>query len=194
MTNDRSKFISKYLMLLSGLLLSLFGSVATAQEINDKWNFQLNDPGEGWQQPDFNDSEWSDADGGFGTHGTPAARIGHVWDTDSIWLRKSFDLKSVPWIPALLVHHDEDAEVYLNGKLVAKLSGYSTQYHTVPLEPTQASALHVGKNLMAVHCVQKTGGQFIDVHVVDSQNVPTLPKPELSTKPFQSELITKWGA
>lgn len=194
MTNDGSKFISKYLMLLSGLFLSLVGSVATAQEINDKWKFQLNDPGEGWQQPDFSDSEWSDADGGLGTHGTPAARIGHVWDTDSIWLRKSFELKSVPSNPALLVHHDEDAEVYLNGKLVAKLSGYSTQYHTVPLEPTQASALHVGKNLMAVHCVQKTGGQFIDVHVVDSQNVPTLPRPELSTKPFQSELITKWGA
>ncbi|KLU01889.1 Beta-galactosidase [Rhodopirellula islandica] len=194
MTNAGFKSISKHSLLLSGWFLLLFCHAVTAQEINDAWKFQLKAPAEGWQQPGFDDSDWSDAAGGFGTHETPAARIGHVWDTDSIWLRKSFELESVPANPALLVHHDEDTEVYLNGELVAKLSGYSTQYHTLPLEPAQAAALRIGTNLMAVHCVQKAGGQFIDVHVVDSQNIPQLPKPELSTKPFHSELITKWGA
>ncbi|WDQ15096.1 glycoside hydrolase family 2 protein [Rhodopirellula sp. P2] len=194
MTHEGPQFMSKHFRLLSGLFLWLCCSAATAQEVSDAWKFQLTPPGQGWQQPDFDDSDWTDAAGGFGTPETPAARIGHVWDTDSIWLRKSFELESVPANPALLVHHDEDTEVHLNGELVAKLSGYSTQYHTLLLEPAQAAALRVGTNLMAVHCVQKDGGQFIDVHVVDSQNIPKLPKPELSRKPFQSELITKWGA
>ncbi|PHQ34050.1 glycoside hydrolase family 2 protein [Rhodopirellula bahusiensis] len=189
-----SNSVLKPLILFGGFLLSLACQVVSAQEINDDWKFRLSAPADGWQQPGFDVADWQDGAGGFGTHETPAARIGHVWDTDAIWLRKSFKLDSIPTNPALLVHHDEDTQIYLNGKLVAKLTGYSTQYHTLPLEPAEAAALQVGKNLLAVHCVQKTGGQFIDVHVVDSQNVPELPKPELSTKPFQSELITKWGS
>ena len=40
--------------------------------------------------------------------------------TNNIWLRKSFQLDSVPDKPALLIHHDEDAEVYINGTARAR--------------------------------------------------------------------------
>jgi len=94
----------------------------------------------------------------------------------------------------LLIHHDEDAEVFINGTLVATLKGFTTEYVIVQLPAAKRAALRQGKNVMAVHCRQTNGGQFIDAHLVDADNVPKLPKPKRSTKPFISELITQWGA
>ncbi|HBE67403.1 MAG TPA: glycoside hydrolase family 2 [Planctomycetaceae bacterium] len=176
------------------MLLLLLVLPASAQEIVDEWRFAIRRPAEGWQQPEFDDSEWKEASGGFGTQGTPGARIGTTWATNSIWLRKSFELESVPAKPALLLHHDENAEIYINGKRIANLSGFTAKYIVVPIDQSKRSVLRPGRNTMAVRCRQTTGGQFIDVHLVDADNVPTLPKPKRSTKPFESKLITRWGA
>jgi hypothetical protein len=178
---------------ISGALYVCLASLATAQDVVDQWRYLLRQPAEGWKHAEFNDSAWREGTGGFGTRGTPGARIGTEWDTNNIWLRKSFDLKSIPTKPALLVHHDEDAEVFINGQLVAELKKFTAEYTVIPIAKEKHNALLVGKNLMAVHCRQATGGQFIDVHLVDEDKVPKLPKPERSTKPFNTELTTTWG-
>ena len=77
---------------------------------------------------------------------------------------------------------------------MASVTGFTSDYEAVPIDSEKQSALKVGVNVMAVHCKQTNGGQFIDVHLVDGDNLPALPKPKRSTKPFQSELITEWGA
>lgn len=166
----------------------------SAQEIVDDWRINFRKPADDWKDPGFDDGDWQQANGGFGTHDTPGARIGTVWATNTLWLRKHFSIVSVPAKPALLIHHDEDAEVYLNGKSIAALKGYVTDYKVVPIAPADRDALKVGDNVLAVHCRQTGGGQFIDVHVIDADNVPKLPVPERSTQPFASELITQWGA
>ena len=173
-------------LLVLASFLALLPSVGNGQEIIDEWRYTLRRPAEGWRQANFDDVDWTEGFGGFGTRGTPGARIGTTWATNSIWLRKSFELTSVPAKPALLIHHDEDAEVYINGKQVAKLTGFVGEYIVMPIDEEKRSALKSGQNTMAVHCKQTTGGQFIDVHVVDADNVPKLPKPKRSTKPFVS--------
>lgn len=171
-----------------------FINAASAQDIVDEWRYTIGNPGDGWQTDDFDDSKWTEGFGGFGTWGTPGSRVGTNWDSKDIWLRKSFPLKSIPDKPALLIHHDEDVVVFINGKQVASLQGYQTEYEPVRLQAEGQSALKVGVNVMAVHCRQTTGGQFVDVHLIDADNVPKLPRPKNSLKPFQSELITDWGA
>ncbi|KAA5547298.1 glycoside hydrolase family 2 [Roseiconus nitratireducens] len=179
-------------------LLTLFAALApcrcgNAQEIVDSWRYTLTQPAENWNAESFDDSDWKEAPGGFGTRGTPGARIGTRWATNDIWLRKTVELKEVPTNPALLIHHDEAAEVYVNGQLVLTVTGYTNDYQVLPIAGEKKAQLRRGKNQIAVHCRQTTGGQFIDVHLIDGDNVPTLPPPPRSEKPFVSELVTRWG-
>ena len=168
-------------------------SDASSSVDDGPWKYNLRKPAEGWQQSGFDDGDWNEGAGGFGEPSTPGARVGTLWKTDQIWLRKTIQVDAVPQRPALLIHHDENAQVYLNGKKVADLTGFTTDYRVVPLDGQGQSALKTGSNLLAVHCRQTTGGQFIDVHLIDADNVPKLPPAERSTKPFQSALITRWG-
>ncbi len=139
--------------------------VQTSQEIKKEWRYTTEEPSSEWQQASFNDSAWKTALGGFGTEGTPGAVIGTEWNTSDIWLRRTFDLEKIPASGdlALMIHHDEDAEIYLNGTLVKKLSGYVGSYTFVPLSSDAVKLLKTGVNTIAVHCRQTQGGQFIDV-------------------------------
>ncbi|MEQ1828280.1 MAG: sugar-binding domain-containing protein [Pirellula sp.] len=171
-----------------------FAVQAPAQDIVDSCRYLLRKPVDGWEKTSFDDSAWLQGSGGFGEPGTPGARIGTVWNTPNIWLRKSFELASIPAMPALLIHHDDEATVYINGKQVASLSRWTTEYSVVRIADADRDALKLGKNVLAVHCHQDAGGQFIDVHVVDANKVPELPPAKRSTKPYVSELITTWGS
>ena len=62
----------------------------------------------------------------------------------------------------LLIHHDEDAEVYLNGVLAASLNRFTTAYVITPISEAAAQALKKGSNTIAIHCKQTTGDQYID--------------------------------
>lgn len=158
-----------------------------------QWLYTFQAPRRGWQGEDFETKNWRRGFGGFGTKITPNSRVSTEWRSNDIWLRQSFELAAVPSKPALYIYHDEDAEVFINGQQVAKLTGYVTEYQVVPLDKDAAALLKAGENLLAVHCHQTGGGQFIDVFVIDADNVPKLPPPVMTTEPFKTELTTQWG-
>jgi hypothetical protein len=92
------------------------------------------------------------------------------WKTSDIWLRREFALPERKWSELrLFLHHDEDAEIYVNGVLAAKVSGYSTDYEVTSMRSKAQAALKPGRNVFAVHCKQTAGGQYIDVGLVDCQ-------------------------
>ena len=136
----------------------------TSQHKAKTWRFTTSLPVDDWSQPNFNDSSWKSAPGGFGTTSTPGAVVGTEWNTEDIWIRRTFNLASIPSKGAisLSIHHDEDAEVYLNGKLIKKLTGYTSNYAPVSLDQEAIETLREGDNTIAVHCHQTRGGQFID--------------------------------
>ena len=102
----------------------------------------------------------------FGSQDTPGVRVGTEWTSPDIYLRRSFDLTTVPADVRLRVFHDEDAKIYINGRLVKSLQGYKTSYVTVKMDQTDG-VLNVGKNTIAVHCHQNDGGQGIDVGLME---------------------------
>lgn len=181
------------LRIMACCFVVLMVNTAQADDINDEWRMQTQHPGDHWMKPDFDDSRWTKANGGFGTRETPGARVGTIWQSDQIWMRKTFTLDKLPKNPALLLHYDEDPEIYINGKLIAKYDGWLTEYKTILLDTEARKTLKVGENLLAVHCVNHNGGQFIDVHVIDADQMPELSPSLFDTLPFQTELITPWG-
>jgi hypothetical protein len=137
------------------------------------WQFTTNQPAEGWESAAFDDAQWRRGKSGFGTRGTPGARIGQEWSGREIWLRREFDLKQVDKAKdlQLYIYHDEDAEVYLNGVLAAKCGGYNGQYETLPIRTEALATLKPSGNTLAVHCRQTTGGQYIDVGLATVEQV-----------------------
>ncbi|MES1180294.1 MAG: glycoside hydrolase family 2, partial [Verrucomicrobiota bacterium] len=92
------------------------------------------------------------------------------WTTSDIWLRREVELPAeLPARLAFDVFHDEDAEIYVNGVLAATTKGYNTGYEQIPLNEAGRAALKSGKNIIAVHCHQTTGGQYIDVGIVKAK-------------------------
>jgi hypothetical protein len=139
--------------------------VPTARDAAQPWRYSLREPPDGWQQPGFRDASWQAGPGGFGTRGTPGAVVRTEWSSPDIWMRRSIALPEGDTSRLLfLVHHDENAEIYLNGILAARLDGYSTEYEDLPIAAEARAALRPGgPNVLAVHCHQTRGGQYIDV-------------------------------
>lgn len=142
--------------------------VPTSQQQPQTWRFTSKTPPADWFSVGFRDEAWDSGPGGFGTQGTPGAVVGTVWNTPDIWIRRHFNLSEVPTAGqlCLMLHHDEDAQVYLNGTLVKSCQGHVVDYVAVPLTDETAKLLRKGENLIAVHCHQTQGGQYLDVGIV----------------------------
>ncbi|WP_435017424.1 sugar-binding domain-containing protein [Tundrisphaera sp. TA3] len=140
----------------------------TGQAERQPWKYTTEKPADNWTAVDADESSWKDGLAVFGTRGTPGAHIGTVWNTPDIWARRVITLPDpVPAKIVLLTLYDEDAEYYLNGVLAATVKGHVSSYDELPISAEARAALKPGKNVLAVHCHQTTGGQAIDVGVAE---------------------------
>ena len=145
--------------------------VATSEDQEQPWQWQytFEKPADGWMRPGFNASSWKTGKGGFGTRDTPGiGKLGTEWNTSDVWLRRTFNPgKLTPDQLAKLlvnVYHDEDVQVYINGVLAYQATGYNGRYQNFPLTEAGRKAIKPGaENVMAVHCKQTQGGQYVDV-------------------------------
>lgn len=138
--------------------------VPTSQRQGQTWRMTLEKPADSWKSPGFDDSKWVEAIGGFGTQGTPGAVVGTTWSTNDIWLRRKIQTPAIAKGKQvyLEIHHDDDAEVFLDGKPIFQATGYETSYVLFPISQDVADHLSAGTHTLAIHCHQFKGGQFID--------------------------------
>ena len=132
------------------------------------WRYATAAPPENWMQLTFDAAKWREGPGGFGSTETPGAIVNTAWKTADIWLRREFTLpeSNVPKL-SLVIHHDEEAEVYLNGELAARFDSFTLGYVVSAISAEAQAALRPGHNVIAVHCHQTGGGQFIDVGILE---------------------------
>jgi len=143
--------------------------VPTSQTTPQTWQYTTTTPAANWMNSNFDDSSWNTGSGAFGTSGTPGISPNTTWNTSDIWLRRTFTMpagtfNNLKW----LLYHDEDVEVYVNGALAYSAPGYITSYLAVSINPDALALLTPGATInLAVHCHQTTGGQGVDVGLVD---------------------------
>ena len=141
--------------------------VPTSQKQPQTWRYTFVQPQEGWVNREFDDSQWQSGPGGLGTKKTPGAVVGTEWTGSDIWIRRIFSIENADSDSlAFFLHHDEDAEIYLNGSLAAAETGWTSEYELVEIGKKARVAIRNGENVIAVHCRQTGGGQYIDVGIV----------------------------
>lgn len=153
--------------------------VPTSRNEAQAWRYTFTAPAEGWQRPEFDASAWAEGPAGFGAEGTPGGVIRTKWTEKGIWLRRAFAIPAEMLAPErrnqlqLLLHHDDACEVYLNGVLAARLTGFKVEYQPVAITPEALATLKPDGNILAVRCEQTSGGQYIDVGLVANET-PTV--------------------
>ena len=170
------------------------------QNSSIQWKYTNSEPAEDWYTTDFDASSWKTGSAGFGGGGRTS------WTSSDIWIRRNFTINNFDASRIqdlrLWLFHDEDAEIYINGKLTLKVTGYNTKYEQWPLLPEGLEALKLdgSDNVIAIHCKQTTGGQFIDCglkmrnYILNSdlqvEPMPTkTPAPEFTTASDKAYLM-----
>ena len=141
--------------------------VPAADERPAKWKYTLDVPQGDWTGTHFAAKGWKEGEGGFGDLNPPGGRVSTTWSTPEIWIRRDIELPAeLPEEIKLWINHDEVAEVYLNGVLACELTGWSAGYRAASISSAARKTIKPGRNVLAVHCKQSTGAQYIDVGLV----------------------------
>ena len=138
--------------------------IPTSEDSPQSWSYTIIEPNQSWTQVGYDDSGWMEGKGGFGIPEVSLSVIGTVWTSEDIWLRKQIEIPELEPEPKLAfrLHHDDNAEVYVDGELVLSTAGSLYSYVYFPLTPHAASLLQPGPHTLAIHCHRVRGGQYID--------------------------------
>jgi hypothetical protein len=139
--------------------------VPTGEEQPARWQYQDQYPGDGWQGEFSPDHKWKT---GMSPFGDARARTGTGWTGKDLWIRRKFTLTTIPKGPLVLkLHQDDDAEVFLNGKAIANRKGATGNMVLIPFDEEMKSALKLGENILAVHCLNTGGGAWLDAGIAE---------------------------
>mgnify|MGYP001180872319 CR=1 FL=1 len=124
---------------------------------------------ENWTSLEFDDTAWEKGKAAFGTKGEP--NLSTLWETQDIWVRRTFNLNHDTKNKTVFLNysHDDIFELYINGKKIID-TGYSWKYNVLLELPDEVKAtLKKGKNVIAAHCHNRTGGGYVDFGLFEKE-------------------------
>ena len=130
--------------------------------LSTPYRYVTQTPAGEWSAALFDDRAWQTGLAPFGKEGK---RIGRTpWATPDIYLRKTFEYDGAELkAGAVVITHDEDTEVYVNGQKILDVKEFIGNYQMHLVTDALRKALKKGTNTLAVHTHQTNGGQFIDL-------------------------------
>ena len=147
---------------------SLLKAIAPMSTGESGWTAQVSysrQNGTGWTAPDFDDSSWATEDAAWGTPNEyPNCR--HNWSAQNsdIYIRRSVDLTSDDLQKDLWIQfsHDDVFELFINGRRIIATGETWLQGETHRLTTAEKACLKEGRNIIAAHCHNTTGGAYVD--------------------------------
>ncbi len=135
-------------------------------------SFVMKEPAKGWEKADFNASSWKRGQAAFGSPDMKA--VNTEWPSKEIWVRREFTLSEADLSQDLILEysHDDDFELYVNGKEVVNTGHHARHEVMVKLD---RSLLHAKeKNVIAAHCTNTGGKAYVDFGIYAKGNEPEL--------------------
>jgi hypothetical protein len=173
---DSPGFAPKKVALMERIELSHL-VVPTGEEGGTTWRYTTTAPGPEWLEAEFDDSAWKKGKSGFG-RGLSQVTSRTKWNSTDIWLRLVVEIPDGGISRASLRYfHDDDLEIFVNSEPLLTRSGYTTEYEDLALAPDQAALFQPGKNVIAIHCLNVTGPQFVDIGLTAELAGAVLPVP-----------------
>ncbi|CAM3970045.1 protein of unknown function [Pedobacter westerhofensis] len=116
-------------------------------------------PAAGWEKSTFADAAWKTGTAPFGD-----GQATTQWKSKDLWVRRTFNLAQTDFNNLKLkIMHDDDVEVYLNGKNIYSCQCFNGKFINVPVD---SKILQKGQNILAIHVKNNTGGQWLDAGLV----------------------------
>ncbi len=138
-------------------------------------------PGQNWSDVNFDDSGWKQ---GVAPFGNDSVQVKTIWNSDNIWIRREFQLADLNMDSLFLkINHDDDVDVFLNGKNIYTKKGWTSKFVLIDLNEAIKSNLKKGKNVLAIHCTNTAGGSYLDAGIVEktepvNRQIIQIPKQE----------------
>lgn len=159
--------------------------IPTVQEQPYTAQYTFEKPTAGWEKPEFAPAQrWAMGPAPFTDNTTLR---GTTWTGGDIWVRRTVAVAGP--LPkgklSLMLWHDDDVEVYLNGVLLLKRTSYNGRYEYFTVPETARQALKQGENLLAMHCTSPQGGEHLDAGLYEE-----LPQQTLATAQQTAVTVT----
>ena len=125
-----------------------------------QWRFTTQEPGDGWQESDFNDSAWQ-------TWSAIAPKL----DLETqFWARGSIELSDKrPEVLLLRISNVLSGPVAINGQNLMMVEALNTAHIINRVRPEHRATLKQGKNVISIHCHERLGDRAIDARFTRGQ-------------------------
>ena len=158
----------------------------------------LSAPDTDWNSIDFTPSDaWVSKEMPLGSPSYQAPyRTTWEGEYNTYWIRRDFTLEEVNEATTyyLECYHDDDYEIYVNGSLIHKANGWTEANGSSVVKKIPNTTLVAGKNVIAVHIQQNTGGAYFDCGVYcvfsqDKQDALLDMEVETTTSPYGGKAV-----
>ena len=142
--------------------------VPTSDEKGYDVKYTETEPQGDWKAADYSADSWRS---GSAPIGDDAKNVKTLWKSNNIWVRRTFEVANPSTINELFlkINHDDNIDLYLNGKKIYSKEGWTNNFQYIALSNSDKGTVKAGKNVVAIHLKNTAGGRYLDFGFVDKE-------------------------